>query len=407
MRKAINLIIIINILLISYFVLANSIKAKTLGDLKDELKKTQEEYNKNEEQKALTEEEIKQTNSEIVTIKKNISQTYTDIENIQNEIANLYNKISEKKKEVKQILNYIQVSSGESAYLEYVFGAESFTDLIYRTAVAEQLSSYNQKLVLEYNSMIEESKKKQEEIQKKQVSLGTYQKELEEKVESLGKELEEEKSTSLTVSDEIKMQKEIIEMYESKGCTNSEDIATCGTSVLPKGTAFYRPTLSGYIISEWGRRNLLGSDWHEGIDVSVPEGTPVYAVATGMVASLKIPDYSRKIRDNCGGNMVIAHHNINGKTYTTVYAHLLSISVSAGDTITKNTIIGYSGGSSTKSYDPCTTGAHLHLTVATGHYGKDYRNWSYELNRVHAIDPRSVINFPSGRQRWNDRITAY
>ena len=41
--------------------------------------------------------------------------------------------------------------------------------------------------------------------------------------------------------------------------------------------------------------------------------------------------------------------------------------------VTKNSIIGYSGGdASTWSYDQCTTGAHLHLTVAKGLYGDDY-----------------------------------
>ena len=71
-------------------------------------------------------------------------------------------------------------------------------------------------------------------------------------------------------------------------------------------------------------------------------------------------------------------------------------------------IIGYSGGSSTRSYDRCTFGAHLHLTIATGLYGVDYNDWTYQLNRVHSIDPRTVINFPLGiGNPWTDRVTAY
>ena len=52
---------------------------------------------------------------------------------------------------------------GESAYLEYTFGARDFTDFIYRTAVAEQLTKYNETLIDEFNKSIEESKQKQEE----------------------------------------------------------------------------------------------------------------------------------------------------------------------------------------------------------------------------------------------------
>lgn len=379
------------------------VNAQTLGDLKSELDSKKEEYRKNEEKKQLTESEIKQTNSDINSIKQSISQTYIDISNIEKEINNLYNQINEKKSEVKQIMNFLQVSNGESAYMEYIFGAESFTDLIYRSAVAEQLANYNTSLVDEYNGMIEESKKKQTEIQKKQVDLGNLQKDLETKVASLGQTLEEEKSTSLNIQDEIDAQKEIIEMYESKGCKDNENIATCGKSLLPPGTAFYRPTMTGYISSPWGTRYYMGRSWHEGIDVGIGEGTPVYAVATGVVATV-LP------RTSCGGNMVVVHHNINGKTYTSVYAHLLSIAVSKKETVNKNTIIGYSGGSSTKSYDACTGGAHLHLTVATGLYGVDYTDWSYQLNRVHSINPATVINFPNGVGRnyyWQDRITAF
>lgn len=393
---------LVSIILIFVLFMYNSssfVRAETLGDLKNKLGQKQKEYSDSENKKQLTQAQINQTNSDIATTKKNIEQTYIDINNLQKDIDALYEKIAAKKAEVKKIVNFVQVSSGVSTYLEYIFGAESFTDLIYRTAVAEQMSNYNEKLVKEYNGLIEESKKKQEEIGNKQVELGKYQKDLEQKVASLGKELEEEKSTSISIADEIKTQKEIIEMYEQMGCTDNENIKTCGRTLLPAGTAFYRPTQTGHVTSEWGVRYLIGN-WHEGIDIGVPEGTTVYAVATGVIASV-LP------RTSCGGNMVVAHHKINGQTYTSVYAHLLSINVSKGEVINRNTIIGYSGGSSTASYDSCTFGAHLHLTIALGQYGVDYTNWSYQLNRVYSRNPRSYINFPSGGQYWSDRLTAY
>jgi murein DD-endopeptidase MepM/ murein hydrolase activator NlpD len=404
LKKIINIFAIL-VLLTSNFAVPEVTHAKTLGDLKDELEQKQEEYNQNETEKKLTEEEISQTNAEITTIKNNISQTYIDIENIQKEIENLYEQIASKKSEVKQILNFLQVSNGESAYLEYIFGAKSFTDLIYRSAVAEQMASYNNKLVKEYNTMIEQSQKKQEEMQAKQVELTNYQSELETKVASLGETLETQLATSIDIQDDIDYQKEIIEMYESKGCVNSDNIATCGRSVLPKGTAFYRPLVSGSIRSNWGYRDYMGKSWHEGIDLAASEGTAAYAIGTGVVATVIE-------KSSCGGNMVIVHHNINGKNYTSVYAHLLRINVVKGQTVTRDTIVGYTGGYSTASmyggYDTCTTGAHLHLTVATGLYGVDYG--FYAMNYTYSIDPRSVINFPLGTgsgSAWSDRITAY
>lgn len=400
MKKNIICLMVLFFSLVCFPTITN---AQTLGDLKDDLEQKKEEYQQNEQKKQLTEAEIRKTNEDIVTIKANISQTYIDISNIEKEIENLYLQISEKKGQVKQILNFLQVSNGESSYLEYIFGAESFTDLIYRSAVAEQLANYNTELVDQYNSMIDESKKKQADIEKKQVDLGNYQRELEQKVNSLGQTLESIASTGLSIKDEIAAQKEIIELYESRDCKDHEDISNCGRKTLPSGTAFYRPTNNGYISSPWGTRYYMGKSWHEGIDVGIGEGTPVYAIGNGLVAAVFN-------RTSCGGNMVVVHHNINGRTYTSVYAHLLSINVGKGQTVNRNTIIGYSGGQSTKSYDRCTGGAHLHLTVATGLYGVDYNNWSYELNQKYSINPVTVINFPPGVGRgsaWSDRISAY
>ena len=44
-------------------------------------------------------------------------------------------------------MEYYQVENGTNAYLEYVFGATSITDMVYRMSVAEQLTDYNDKIM--------------------------------------------------------------------------------------------------------------------------------------------------------------------------------------------------------------------------------------------------------------------
>ena len=375
-------------------------KAQTLGELKAELQKKQEEYNQNKANQAQTEQEISNVNASINSIQEEINQTYIDIDNLTIEIENLNQQIEEKEQEVKDIINFVQISNGESAYLEYMFGAQDFTDFIYRIAVSEQLTAYNDKLIDEYNEMIEGNKQKQIEIENKRASLGQKQVELQQKKEQLGQELNTIASTSLSLEDEIEEAKEVIELYKEKGCEDHEDIATCGRSILPPGTAFFRPLESSYVTSEWGTRYYMGKTFHEGIDFGAKEGTPVYSIATGMVSSIFY-------KHSCGGNMVLVHHNINNVTYTSVYAHLLTVNVTEGQSVTRNTVIGTSGGQSTKSYDKCTGGAHLHLTVARGLYGVDYTSWSV-MNYQKSINPRNVINLPAGTYNpWTDRVTAY
>lgn len=388
------------LLLVIHPIILGTAKAQTLGDLRTELDQKQAEYNQNKANQAQTEQEISNVNASINAIEAEINQTYIDIDNLTIEIEKLNQQIEEKEQEVKDIINFVQISNGESAYLEYMFGAQDFTDFIYRIAISEQLTSYNDKLIDEYNEMIESNKQKQVQIENKRASLGQKQIELQQKKEQLGQELNTIASTSLSLEDEIQEAKEVIALYDGKGCKDNEDISTCGKSLLPPGTAFFRPLESGYVTSEWGTRYYMGKTFHEGIDFGAKEGTNVYSIANGMVASI-FHQYS------CGGNMVIVHHNINNVTYTSVYAHLLTINVTEGQTVTKNTVIGTSGGQSTKSYDKCTGGAHLHLTVAKGLYGVDYTSWSV-MNYQKSINPRNVINLPAGTYNpWSDRVTAY
>ena len=398
MKKILGLLLSIGLVLTNFCVPVVA-HAQTLGDLKSELAKTQTELQENKNKKAQTQAEINETNNEIAVIKNNIDSIYSELNSLDLEIEELDKDIKKKEEEIKKILNFVELSNGEEAYLEYAFGAQDFTDFIYRVAIAEQLTKYNENLIDDFNKKIEESKKKQDDMRQKQSDLAAEQASLKEKMNTLGKELQNLDSVGMDIEDSIEYQKEVIELYMSKGCNDNEDIATCGRKILPRGTAFFRPTERGMITSEWGPRDLLGRSWHEGIDVGVSVGTPVFAVANGMVAGV--------VSYNCGGNMVVVHHNINGVNYTTVYAHLSSINVGEGQTVDRNTVVGYSGGAA-GGYDQCTTGPHLHVTVATGLFWVDYYDWTYELNVKYSINPRSVINFPSGLYNsWDDRITAY
>lgn len=85
---------------------------------------------------------------------------------------------------------------------------------------------------------------------------------------------------------------------------------------------------------------------HHGMDIAVPEGTPVAAAASGIVI---FSGYS-----NTYGNCIIVKHE-DGRT--TLYAHNAVNRVKAGDSIKADDIIALSG-STGKS-----TGPHLHFEV--------------------------------------------
>mgnify|MGYP002521759128 CR=1 FL=1 len=103
---------------------------------------------------------------------------------------------------------------------------------------------------------------------------------------------------------------------------------------------------------------------HKGVDICAPAGTPIYASAGGTVTKA---GYNKAGAGTGYGYSVIISHSGG---YTTVYAHCLSLTVSAGQTVRQGQLIGYLGSTGR------STGNHCHFEIR--------RNGSY-------VAPQSVF----------------
>ena len=403
-KKVFSLVLVFIFLTVNFYVPNVDAASKTLRQLKAELSDAETRYNNNKAEKELTQKQIQEKRANVSAINKEIDTIQQNLIDLENEIAELEESIVKKEEEIKRIMNYYQVSNGESAYLEYAFDAADFTDFIYRMAIAEQLSKYNDQLVDQYNTMIDEDKNKKVELQNKTVALNKKQSELESEIVSLGSRLAESMDVSVSIEEEIKSLKELVNVYENVyHCSLDEDLDSC-TNQLPPGTAFYRPVVAGYISSDYGYRTyrLNGrtvSDYHYGIDFAASHGSNVYATANGRVAFI-----TRK--SSCGGNMVYIHHTVNGKQYTSGYFHLATINVSVGDTVTYDTVIGTVGGSpSIETWDGCSSGSHLHFQMSTTHI--EAKEGFYSSFTARRLNPRDVVNIPSLGTSFTSRTVKY
>lgn len=125
--------------------------------------------------------------------------------------------------------------------------------------------------------------------------------------------------------------------------------AASGLSTLPAGP-MSAPSAAGLI---WPLDGLLtsgfGYRWgrmHEGIDIAVPEGTPIRAAKAGTVIMASY---------NGGyGNYTCVDH---GSGLSTCYAHQSGFAVSSGQSVGQGQVIGYSGNTGS------STGPHLHFEV--------------------------------------------
>ena len=135
-----------------------------------------------------------------------------------------------------------------------------------------------------------------------------------------------------------------------------------GSYTPPAGSAsFIYPCAFSYISSPYGNRThpITGeSHFHGGVDFAAGQGTPVYATASGTVSVAAFNQWN-------GNYVTIAHSG----GYSSMYLHLLSISVSAGSYVSQGQLIGYVG--STGS----STGPHLDFRIL--YYGATVNPMDY------------------------------
>lgn len=127
---------------------------------------------------------------------------------------------------------------------------------------------------------------------------------------------------------------------------------------LTRATVAYRENLSrtpagwparGRVTSRFGyRRHPISKvdAHHDGIDIAMPEGTPVRATAKGIVEFAGW-------QSGYGYVVIISH----GNGYQTVYGHNSRLVVKPGQHVSEGQVIAYSGSTGT------STGPHLHYEV--------------------------------------------
>ena len=135
-----------------------------------------------------------------------------------------------------------------------------------------------------------------------------------------------------------------------------EQLRATGSAPVLAGPAANGETLGmiwpveGPITSGFGGRDIgAGYEYHPGIDISVPEGTPIHAALSGTVVFTE-PEAS----SGGYGNYTCIDH---GGGLSTCYAHQSQFDVSAGQSVSQGEVIGLSGSTG------YSTGPHVHFEV--------------------------------------------
>lgn len=139
----------------------------------------------------------------------------------------------------------------------------------------------------------------------------------------------------------------------SPGKTETSTPAPTVNKVVGTGSFSWPVPSCTYITSRYGLRVhpiYQTERYHNGVDIAAASGATIVAADSGSIIR------AANIGDGYGNCVIIDH----GNGYMTLYAHMSSMSVSEGQTVSKGGTIGYVGSTG------LSTGPHCHFEVWSG-----------------------------------------
>ncbi len=275
-------------------------------------------------------------------------------------------------------------------YLQVLFDATSFSDLLTRVDLVGEVMDYDEDLEAQYiaarqkveqlegeaETMFADNETRRQELETKKAQLETdiaaacaLIAQMEQDTDDYEAVLAQEEETqaqiqALIVEKEKEFQKakaaeeaeRLRQLAAQQAAQQAAAAQQGGSAPAANGTTWMIwPSYTRQINSYYGMRtNPVSGIYklHAGIDIGASYGTKIYAAASGTVILAGW---------NGGyGNCVMVNH---GNGYTTLYGHMSSIAAYSGQTVSQGQVLGYVGSTGN------STGPHLHFEVRASSTG--------------------------------------
>lgn len=310
---------------------------------------------------SLLHEQIENVSEQIRMFGQLIANAQEELDGAEVELTDLNAKYAERIRAMEE--------QGTLSYWEVIFSSRSFFELLDRIAIVDEIAEADQRRLDEIRSASEHVKAARQDLldqkdglEASRLTLADAETELDERRaegdeiirELVAKGVEFEQMMEKVQKDKQKLLDEIARVearYEEvKG--QEELIKQIQAGQHPTAGSWITP-VTGYVItSPFGNRESPtagASTYHQGVDFSLSEGSPIYASRAGTVTTAT---YS----NSCGNYVTISH----GDGFSSIYMHMLRSCVSTGQTVSQGQVIGYVGNTG------ISTGPHLHFGISAG-----------------------------------------
>lgn len=347
-----------------------------LSEINKQLEEARKNLDSTQGQRISLQREVKTLDGSIQTLNLNIQSDELQMATLGDEIASLSSDIdhinasvAEKQQSVGDTLRALQ-RQNDTTILASLLRGSTLADSVFN---ANSLSQLQNKLRSDIAELSDMEKQMAERVAVKQ----GYKQDIAVKKESLAsrKSIVEDQKTEratlleVTRNKESTYQKQLADLqkqqdkieaeintYEQqlKDKFDTKKLAGLGKGIFSWPIVLLQNGGVGRITQHFGEiSNLYRGKGHNGLDVGVPVGTPVYAAADGTVMAADNNDQSGWRKYQYGKHILIRHAD----NLATLYGHLSRYIVSPGQAVVKGQLIGYSGNTG------YSTGAHLHFGV--------------------------------------------
>lgn len=368
------------------------------NEIESQIEEVKAEYQKNEDeivdiiaQKNVIDQEINLLAAQIRNINEQISAYNVLIADKQEELDAAQSRYEELHEQSRVRIREME-EAGEVSYWSVLFHANSFSDLLDRLAIIEEIARSDKRRLAELREAAQTVKEAQEALVLEKNALEDVKQELDDTQSALDTKREEadvllqellEKTNNLElIKEELEAQEQeflaqiAVKQQEFDAAKQAEYEAYMATYVPPTAnpqnnrqenqpedqpednTSAKEPSSTSWVVptnyvrlsSPFGPREAPvagASTYHQGVDLAAPRGTPVYATRSGIVTIAT--------HNQSAGNYVQIDHQDG---FRSVYMHLDTYCVSSGQIVSAGQLIGTVGTTG------ISNGYHLHFGIS-------------------------------------------
>ena len=378
------------------FLSATSVSAATVSEIQEELDALAEQNNEIQAQIDALQQQYDESYGQMLTIveqksgiDQEISLLKTKIENTNIQISAYKQLIADAQEELEEANESLAVlrqehrervrameEGGTISYWQVLFQANSFTELLDRINMIQEISAADRKRMeaLSVAADIVTATQLNLDAKKNALDEAVAQLESDERIlaerstqsDALLRQLAQQADEfqylllkSEAIQDELMKEIAAKEADLKQAQYNAYLVELAKSGQNPPSDAVWVTPVSGYTItSPFGMRvhPILGYEiMHNGIDMACSQGTPIYATRAGTVTTAAY--------QAGGAGYYVSINHLDG--FSSIYMHMTHYVVSAGQSVSQGQLIGYVGSTG------LSTGPHLHFGIS---YGGTYVN---------------------------------